>query len=72
MLIKFLSLLHALLCIVSGFLCWYLILWLFTSQKDPFIWSIVQKLFFVLFGSFTSENLRNAKIDVEIKKKSDE
>lgn len=72
MLYKFLSLIYIFLCVVFGFGFWYLIVWLFTKQNNPFEWTTFSKILFFLFGMAASESLRLIEINIKIKKKDDE
>jgi len=69
---RFLILLHAIFCAITGYTFWYLIIWLFSNQNNPLYWSTFTKIIFFLFGMAASESLRNAKVKITIKTKKDE
>jgi hypothetical protein len=69
---KFLALLHVVLCIVASYGFWYLAIWFFTNQIDPFEWAMRVKIFYFIFGMISSESLRAAEIKIQVKRKKDE
>jgi hypothetical protein len=72
MYIKFLSLIHAILCVATGYGFWYLTMWFFTNQSDLFQWSVFVKVLYFLFGMVSSESIRASELKVTIKRKKDE
>mgnify|MGYP003704882859 CR=1 FL=1 len=69
---KFLALIHTALSLILGFGVWYLIIWFFTNQSNPFFWSQFCKIMYVLCGGFASESYRAQELVIRIKKRKDE
>jgi hypothetical protein len=69
---KFLALFHAILCVLTGYGLWYLTVWFFTNQSNPFIWAVRVKIFYFIFGMISSEGLRASEIKIQVKRKKDE
>ena len=67
---KFLSLIHAILCVIVGFLQWYLIVWFLTNQNDPFQWRLSIKIIYLILSMVSSEVYQKAELN--IKNKTDE
>ena len=69
---KFIALFHIIICVAIGYFFWYLAIWFFTNQIDPFEWAMRVKIFYFIFGMISSESLRAAEIKIQVKRKKDE
>ena len=70
--IKILTIIHIIICMVVGYGTWYLIFWLLSTQSNPLLWTLWVKIAYLILSMAASESLIKTEINLTIKKKKDE
>jgi hypothetical protein len=70
--IKIITIIHIILCLIVGYGEWYLIFWLLSTQSNPLLWQLWVKVVYCFLGMVATESLIGTEISVKIKKEKDE